>query len=245
MLFRYSKSTFAISILALALSACGGGGDSDDAANGGGTAERVASCGNSGGPLRIMPMGDSITEAEVGHNSYRRDLWNTLRGAGCQVDFVGSQSGVLGGNPPNADFDQGHEGHWGWRTDQVSAQAARWVANSAPDIVLVHLGTNDMFQGESAAGAAQELGTLIDNIRAGKPDARILVAKIITNAPDPSGASALNAQIDGVAASRGVSVVDQASGFSIADLYDGVHPNASGESKLAARWAQAIFSLRS
>lgn len=243
---RSLRFTLATPLLALALTACGGGGGSDDAPSGGGsTAERVASCGTSGGALRIMPMGDSITEAEVGHNSYRRDLWNNLLGAGCQVNFVGSHSGVFGGSAPNGDFDQDNEGHWGWRTDEVSAQAAGWVSSAAPDIVLVHLGTNDLFQGEGAANVAQELGALIDNIRAGKPDARILLAKIITNAPDPAGAAALNAQIDGVAASRGVTVVDQASGFSTGDLYDGVHPAPSGEAKLAARWAQAILALRS
>jgi acyl-CoA thioesterase I len=246
MRIRPSLLSLTTPLLALALTACGGGSDSDDAPTGGGsTNERVASCGTSGGALRVMPMGDSITEAEVGHNSYRRDLWMNLLGAGCQVNFVGSHSGVSGGSAPNGDFDQDNEGHWGWRTDEVSAQTAGWVASAAPDIVLVHLGTNDMFQGESAPNVAQELGALIDNIRAGKPDARILLAKIITNAPDPAGAAALNAQIDGVAASRGVTVVDQAAGFSTADLYDGVHPNPSGEAKLAARWTQAILALRS
>lgn len=242
---RRSLMSLTVPVLALALGACGGGSDSDDVAGTGGTAERVATCGNAGGALRIMPMGDSITEATVGHNSYRRDLWFALTGAGCQVDFVGSHSGVSGGSAPNGDFDQDNEGHWGWRTDQVSAQAAAYVANTTPDIVLVHLGTNDLFQGENAANVAQELGALIDNIRAGKADTQILLAKIVTNAPDPGGVAALNAQIDLIAASRGVTVVDQYAGFSTGDLYDGVHPNPSGEAKLASRWAQAILAMRS
>ncbi|MCB2017565.1 MAG: hypothetical protein KDF54_08675 [Hydrogenophaga sp.] len=245
---RRLYKTLPAATLAFALSACGGGGGSDapdDAPSGGSTAQRVASCGGSGGALRIMPMGDSITEGAVGHNSYRRDLWTTLNGAGCQVNFVGSHSGVSGGSAANPDFDQDNEGHWGWRTDQMTAQAAGYVSSSAPDIVLIHLGTNDIFQGENPAAVAQELGVLIDTIRSGKSDTQILLAKIITNAPDPGGVAALNAQIDGVAASRGVRVVDQYSGFSTGDLYDGVHPAPSGEAKLAARWAQAILSMRS
>lgn len=243
--FRPSLLPLATPLLALSLAACGGGGGSDDAPAGGSTAERVASCGTAGGALRIMPMGDSITEGDTGHNSYRRDLWMQLNGAGCQVNFVGSHSGVSGGSAPNADFDQDNEGHWGWRTDEMSARAAGYVSGAAPDVVLIHLGTNDLFQGENPAGVAQELGGLIDNIRAGKGDVRIILAKIIPNVVDPSAVAALNAQIDGIAASRGVSVVDQSAGFSTGDLYDGVHPNANGEAKLAARWAQAIQALRS
>lgn len=232
-------------LLALTLTACGGGGGGDTPSGSGSTAERVATCGQSGGALRIMPLGDSITEAEVGHNSYRRDLWMSLAGAGCQINFVGSHAGVNGGSAPNADFDQDNEGHWGWRADQLAAGAAGYAASAAPDIVLIHAGTNDLFQGESPAAAAADLGALIDNIRAGKSDTRILLAKIIPNAVDPGAAAALNAQIDGIAASRGVGVVDQSAGFSTADTYDGVHPSPSGEAKLAARWAQAVLGMRS
>lgn len=233
-------------LLAMTLAACGGGGNDDDApTDGGSTAQRVSSCGTAGGALRIMPLGDSITEGEVGHNSYRRDLYMSLNGAGCQVNFVGSHAGVNGGSAANGDFDQDNEGHWGWRADQLASGAAGWAASAAPDVVLIHAGTNDLFQGKSAAAAAADVGALIDNVRAGKPDVRILLAKIIPNAVDSGAVAALNAQLDGIAASRGVGVVDQYSGFSTADTYDGTHPSPSGEAKLAARWAQAVLGLRS
>src|SRR5690606_19865055 len=41
-----------------------------------------------------------------------------------------------------------------------------------------------------------------------------------------------------------VVLVDQYTGFNPAqDTYDGLHPNAQGEAKMAARWRQAILAL--
>src|SRR5215204_6437165 len=68
---------------------------------------------------KIMPLGDSITEAEGGHASYRYWLWKSLTQAGFNdIDFVGSRTGVFNGSPQFSDFDQNHEGHWGWRADE-------------------------------------------------------------------------------------------------------------------------------
>ena len=242
--------------LSALLSACGGGDSGDDASGGGSSAEKVASCGLNGGPLRIMPLGDSITEGEAGHNSYRRVLWQRLNGAGCSANLVGSKSGVSRGardsgsvNPPNADFDLDHEGYWDYSVNELIPRVGGLVAQTQPDVVLVHIGTNDVLGGQSASGIAQELAGLIDAIRAGKPDAHILLAKIIPAAPDPSGTAALNRQIDSVASSRSsatspVAVVNQASGYSTGDNYDGVHPNPGGEAKLGNRWADAVLAWR-
>jgi predicted small lipoprotein YifL len=86
-----SLSLPSVLLSCLVLAACGGGGGDDEGPASGEAARKVASCGKDGGPLRIMPLGDSITEAEAGHNSYRRVLWKRLNGAGCSVDFVGSK----------------------------------------------------------------------------------------------------------------------------------------------------------
>ena len=237
------------------LSACGGGSSSDDAGSGT-TAQKVASCGTEGGALRIMPMGDSITEAEAGHNSYRRVLWQRLNGAGCVVDLVGSKSGVSRGfrdsgstAPPNADFDQGHEGYWDYSVNQLLPRISGLVGQSNPDVVLIHLGTNDVLAGQGASGIAQELGGVIDAIRASKADTHILLAKIIPASPDPSGTAALNRLVDGIATSRSnatspIAVVNQAAGYSVGDNYDGVHPSPTGESKLGNKWADAVLAWR-
>ena len=67
--------------------------------------------------IRIMPLGDSITQGassgvtdEDFQVSYRLDLWDKLRNAGYDVDFVGS----LNSGSSMEDFDADHEGHPGW-----------------------------------------------------------------------------------------------------------------------------------
>ena len=248
-----ARSSLTFMLTCTLLAGCGGGDNTEEIAEGA-TARRVASCGRDGGPLRIMPLGDSITEAETGHNSYRRTLWVRLNKAGCSVDLVGSKTGVSRGSrdsgsvsPPNRDFDQNHEGYWDYTVDQLIPRVAGLVDRSAPDVVLVHLGTNDVLRGQGADGVAQEIGNLIDAIREGKPDTYILLAKIIPAGPDVAGTAVLNQTIDQVAASRNrssspVSVVNQASGYAVADNYDGIHPAPSGEAKLGNRWAEAILA---
>ena len=47
-----------------------------------------------------------------------------------------------------------------------------------PDMVMVHLGTNDLGTlTDTPTEAADEIGQLVDLIRAGSPDTRIFVAQ--------------------------------------------------------------------
>src|SRR4051794_17302252 len=59
----------------------------------------------------IMPLGDSITEAQTGNASYRYWLWNSLADAGYTLDFVGSEQppGIVDGHPRFPGFDPNHE----------------------------------------------------------------------------------------------------------------------------------------
>jgi acyl-CoA thioesterase-1 len=255
-----SARTYHASLLGLALSlgACGGGeGDIDgDVGQRSATVERIAACGRDEDALRIMPMGDSITEARAGYDSYRRVLWQRLNAAGCVVDFVGSKWGVSRGGrdsgsvaPPHADFDLDHEAYWDYTVGDLLPRARGLVAQAQPDIVLIHLGTNDVLDGRAAGPIAQDLGTLIDAIRGGKPDVLVLLAKLIPAAPDPAGIGALNRLIDGVAARQSsalspVVVVDLASGYALADNDDGIHPGTRGEAKIGDGWARAILAWR-
>src|ERR1043166_5585740 len=50
--------------------------------------------------VRIMPLGDSITEAFAPNESYRYWLWHDLQNAGFKrINFVGSQHRVFNGSP--------------------------------------------------------------------------------------------------------------------------------------------------
>ena len=201
---------------------------------------------------RIMPIGDSITEASGSRNSYRRPLWHLLNDAGIDVNFVGSRNGNRDGQVPNPDFDSDHEGHWGWRADRFlqNNRIDGWAQTHQPDVALIHLGTNDIFQDQSVSGTINEIGDIIDRLRSVNPDIIVLLAQIIpTSDPGRPSLAAFNQAIPGLASSKNtqrspVVVVDQSSGFNAAaDTYDGVHPNLVGETKIANKWHAALLPL--
>lgn len=199
-----------------------------------------------GAGVRIMPLGDSITQADRNHNSYRRPLWLELRAAGYDVNFVGSTRSNYLGNAPKADFDQDHEGHWGWQVDEVLTQIDRWSQAAKPDIVLIHLGTNDILRGQSFESTIAELKELIQRLRQQNPRLKILLAQLIPSSGSEALTQQFNQQVAALARSTNsqsspIILVDQFSGFDAKqDTYDGLHPNESGEQKMANRWFQAL-----
>ncbi len=202
-------------------------------------------------PVRIMPLGDSITQGDADHNTYRRPLWKSLEADGYDVDFVGSLRAHHRGPPPRNDFDRDHEGHWGWSVDEILDRIRGWVEESEPDVILIHLGSNDVFQGEDIESTLDELVELIDAVRESRPEATFLLAQIIptARADANAGIRELNARIPELAASKSsaasrVVVVDHFTGFDATrQTYDGVHPNADGEIHLSDRWLAALEEL--
>ncbi len=195
---------------------------------------------------RIMPLGDSITQANAYHRSYRYWLWQSLTNAGYAVDFVGSLNQNSDGPPPATDFDRDHEGHWGWRIDQVLKEIDSWSEKSRPEFVLVHLGHNDLYQGQGVTNAAEEMQTLVTRLRYYNPHVTVLLGENIPCsliAPELQQLAASIRQIAGAMnkADAQVIAVDLRTGFDpTADTYDGVHPNEAGEKKMAAQWFEAL-----
>lgn len=197
-----------------------------------------------------MPLGDSITQGSRHQNSYRRPLWHALRQEGFSVYFVGSQKRNHLGGPPDRDFDVDHEGHWGWRVDEVLRKLDTWTAKARPDIVLVHLGTNDLSQDKPSHQILHEMIELVNILREHNPRVVILLAKLIDNAFISHQVQDLNRAIQGIAglatSESPIIIVDQWTGFDPRiHTYDGTHPNDAGERKMAARWAEALAPILS
>jgi lysophospholipase L1-like esterase len=201
----------------------------------------IAANAQSNGGVRVMPLGDSITDGFNVPGGYRIDLWQHLVDGGHTVDFVGSQT-----NGPAGLGDRDHEGHSGWRIDQIDANIVSWLQRFTPRTVLLHIGTNDMVQ--NPGGAPQRLSTLIDRITTAAPDTEVFVATIIPLPALDATVRAFNAAIPGIVQSKvdagqRVHLVDMFSALTAADLADGVHPNAGGYAKLAAVWFDALESV--
>ncbi|MFG2143416.1 FG-GAP-like repeat-containing protein [Streptomyces sp. NPDC048696] len=130
--------------------------------------------------LRVMPLGDSITwgGGSPTLSSYRRPLYKIM---GLEkrysVRFVGSKaSGSF------ADFS--NEGHSGYVIDQLTAGIDGWMAGARPDVVLLHIGINDIARGIDLPHASDRLAALVDRIYADKPGVTVLVMGLI---PTTSG----------------------------------------------------------
>ncbi|MGZ3145817.1 ricin-type beta-trefoil lectin domain protein [Lentzea chajnantorensis] len=199
----------------------------------------------SNGGTRVMPLGDSITEGTQVPGGYRIGLWQRFGGGGYRVDFVGSQF-----NGPASLGDHDHQGHPGWRIDQIDANITGWLRNTTPRTVLLHIGTNDVLQNYNVAGAPGRLSALVDRITATVPNADVFVATIIplANQSQEAAARSFNATIPGmvqskVNAGKKVHLVDMHAALTTGDLIDGVHPTATGYDKMAATWYSALRAV--
>ncbi|GAB3198315.1 hypothetical protein GCM10027293_14840 [Pontibacter aydingkolensis] len=218
-----------------------------------------------------MALGNSITQSNAENYSYRYYLWKKLLDANMEVDFVGSHAVNNGGNPAwpqhqGKSFDADNEGHWGWSADQIlyghsgfpgNGKLSQWLTDYTPDLVLMHLGTNDMFRDHSLSETLNELREVVRQLRADNPNVTILLAKLIPAYEPKVGYQAannvrlLNEQIPALVqelntTNSPVILVDQYTGFDAttgADTWDGVHPNASGDQKMAQRWYDAIMQV--
>ena len=185
--------------------------------------------------VRVMPLGDSITGSP---GCWRALLWNQLQSAGyTNVDFVGTLP------PPGCGvgYDGDNEGHGGYLATNIANQnqLPGWLSATHPDIVMMHLGTNDVWSNIAPATILTAFGKLVDQMRASNPTMKILVAQILPMNPSNCSACgqrvvALNAAIPAWASSKStaqspITVVDQWTGFTTStDTGDGVHPNDSG-----------------
>ncbi|GAA0364208.1 SGNH/GDSL hydrolase family protein [Micromonospora gifhornensis] len=208
------------------------------------TAAGTASAESNGG-VRVMPLGDSITEGTQIPGGYRIGLWQRLVNGRYTVDFVGSQF-----NGPTSLGDRDHQGHPGWRIDQIDANIVNWLNTQRPQTVLLHIGTNDILQNYNVSSAPNRLSTLIDRITNTVPNAEVFVAQIITlsNTNQAAAVRTFNAAIPGIVqskvnAGKRVHLVNMHAALTTGDLIDGVHPTANGYDKMAAVWYNALQSV--
>ncbi|MEZ5235121.1 MAG: GDSL-type esterase/lipase family protein [Acidimicrobiales bacterium] len=152
-----------------------------------------------GRPVRIMPVGDSLTQGTDPEDpskaqTYRGYLEARLRAAGYDVDFVGSDRTL-----PIAGSDPDSEGHGGFTIGpdgsnlcatcppaNVSDNIGGWVERNQPDVILLLIGINDLFPIETRTNGAlrpvvpedapAKLVALVDRMEAVAPNAEILVA---------------------------------------------------------------------
>jgi hypothetical protein len=254
--------------------AIGGADPAGGAASGGGENGGTGAGGSENvGPLKVMAIGDSITQSTC----WRALLWQALNESDPgKFDFVGSTLNDSGCTPTA--YNKASQAYGGSLLTQAisgnftnpsktCSPKASSTGNCpalidfthafdefAPDIALLHYGTNDVWENKASSAIIDGYSKLVDGLRAANPRVTVLVAQIIplsssacsacgNTVPDLNAALADWAPTKSTADSPLV-VVDQFTGFNAtSDTKDGVHPNDAGSQKMAAQWLAALQSL--
>ncbi|MGK4007324.1 SGNH/GDSL hydrolase family protein [Sorangium sp. So ce1036] len=224
-------------------SASSGGEPSGGSGGGGGSPDAGFQPCPETGPCKILPLGDSITFGLGFDGGYRVELFRLALKDGHEITFTGTQQKNGPETVDGTPFPRNHEGISGQTIQQIAGRVPTPALSEMPHIVLLHAGTNDMWQ--SANGADARLGALLDKLIAEAPDALIVVSNIIPFPQASGSVNAYNATIPGLVeerASAGAHIVfvDQFTDFPTSELGDGVHPNQAGYARMGRVWYDAI-----
>ncbi|PYH32825.1 uncharacterized protein BO87DRAFT_311650 [Aspergillus neoniger CBS 115656] len=159
------------------------------------------------GTLRVMIVGDSMTQGKEGDYTWRYRIWEWFRAQDIAVTFVGPYTGTVQPDPAEpptppplygeetasdqpktsggyaadvaADFDRHHFAVWG-RAAAVDKGLIRDVLGANPaDLMLLMLGFNDMgWFYSDAPGTLDSIQTLISNARTVNPNLKFAVANV-------------------------------------------------------------------
>lgn len=170
------------------------------------------------------------------------------------VNFVGGFYHGYSGT-----FDQAHEGNSGQPAEYIQSNVGGFLNANPADIVLLHIGTNDVASSQNVSGIIDEIEGICYNVFnwgvSSGIDIQIILAQI-TNWNDPSGeygqaTTALNGLIqtlgnDLATSGYNISLVDMESALTYPDdISDNVHPNDGGYTKMADVWyAPTISGIR-
>ncbi|MEU9894816.1 SGNH/GDSL hydrolase family protein [Streptomyces phaeochromogenes] len=211
--------------------------------------------------LRFMPVGDSMTIGSAGEHTWRYRMWQHLRATyGGPFKIVGPRETLYDKATETADsyeyadrdFPLAHLAGWGEGWHHLTPLIADAVRKSRADVLLVSLGLIDLGFYTNAAQTAENARTFIAEARSANPRVAIVLLPVIPNT---------RAETDAPFA-REVGLFNELLAKTVADLdepgsplllasvppsydithdtYDGTHPNASGEHKLAASFAEAM-----
>lgn len=214
--------------------------------------------------MRYMFVGDSMTIGSAGDYTWRYRMWQHLCGLGERFTVVGprtalhdkaadeavSQDYADPAFPANA---RRHLAGWGEGWLHMAPLIGDEVRAHRPDVLLVSLGLIDLGFYTSAEQTADNLRTFVAGARGARPSVRMVLLPVIPNTRaelDPGFAdqcAELNmlmaksvADLDSTASP--LLLASRPPGYDILlDTYDGTHPNASGEHKLAAAFADAMY----
>ena len=149
-------------------------------------------------------------------------------------------------------YELGSAGNLVSYPDPAASGSGNTGTSYTPDTACIMIGINDLADGTSAARVRDDIGTLIDQLRASNPEVRIHLCKVLhtdqANAGLQLRVDQLNDLLDSLAGDKNAAsssspvwVADPSSGFDPASLtHDAVHPNTAGETYIGERIAASL-----
>ncbi len=234
--------------------------------------------------IRIMPLGNSITSGYTDgsltvdqRRAYRYGLKFLLNSHGYTTDFLGTESSgcAFFSDCQHAGFGGTQDQYIerlltdglaiyyddGWVSEQTINPPGPYLDVFNPDIILLHIGTNDITHEGSAALTNQKISAildLVDEYEARSNKEVIVFVALIINRVKPWGTPALQTTAfnngiktmlqNRIASGDKLVIVDMENDAGFVYSYDvdisedgfGVHPNEVGYSKMSALWYSSI-----
>ncbi len=226
--------------------------------------------------IKLMPLGDSITLGELlvvtqstynlkykadglrgyradgatgvlaaGNGGYRAPLFQMLVDAGWDLEMVGRNT-EGGGN---------HEGYSGYMSTDILRELSAMLQANHPDVVLLHIGTNDLPSPIDPNSCLNNIQTILDRIHQFDPQIQIVLAKIIPCLQNTQlgierypAIIELNNLLSQIPSQRPyVHLVDMwsaftgVSGWESALMSDSWHPSDQGYRLMAEEWQEILL----
>ncbi|MFF4254184.1 SGNH/GDSL hydrolase family protein [Streptomyces sp. NPDC001663] len=211
--------------------------------------------------LRFMPVGDSMTIGSAGEHTWRYRMWEHLRETyGGPFALVGPRETLYdkATDSPTSyeyadpDFPRAHLAGWGEGWLHMAPLIGEAVRAHRADVLLVSLGLIDLGFYTNAEQTAENARRFVAEARSANARIRMVVLPVIPNvrASDDAPFAAQVTRFNELLAKAVADLDEPRSPLLLAspppsydihlDTYDGTHPNASGEHKIAAAYADAM-----
>lgn len=209
-----------------------------------------------------MPVGDSMTIGSAGEHTWRYRMWQHLRATyGGPFRIVGPRETLYdkATESPDSheyadpDFPRAHLAGWGEGWQHMVPLIGEAVRTQRADVLLVSLGLIDLGFYTNAVQTAANARAFVAEARAANPRVHLVLLPVIPNvraesdAPFAAEVAAFNELLAKAVADLDeprspVLLASPPPGYDVHhDTYDGTHPNASGEHKIAEAFAEAMY----
>ena len=216
------------------------------------------------GKVKLLCIGDSITEGFTVHGGYRNTLCSLIEqnGLSGSVDFIGNQNSGTG-------YDGDHGGRSGFAIMDIPKEedcegkgrngiyetVDACVGSAMVDVALLQAGTNDVLSLYRLGEAGDRLEQLVLKLESKLADGGVIyLATIpyISESAKYNNTGKTQAELDEIIDTFNASVRDIADKYDdveladinsvleFSDLQDGIHPNAGGYEKMGNYWYSLI-----